>query len=524
MSTKKVILEGDTSRFAMSVAFQSDPDQGTGTTREEALSWGGIAIWVEGQNLCMHREGDAVVDYAHWYLLPIFEWFSACWDYLLHEERLPLQVAGENSWKSLQATAKSPPASDEDQQEAWEVEWQRWWLRHSLLAGRQGGLYPDIMFRRWRDLVEISWGHRRLAGQPEFFQFLTSEGFVRLPVAHVAQPIYAVVRQAMDYLVSLDPDSRRFLTLRESLESLGHRSHTTTRLALLAGIGATVEEQEKGWDEIINRNNKKPVDALKATFSVGIEDTDLYLARSCQAALMFGSMSPSIDRDDAVALASKLIDLYSPEGESPQLKGLVRDEVIGDSRKQPWAQGYRLAEDLLEELSLPSDHDEWIDVERVYASLGIQSDVFFLKDRGIRAVSVAGPEHRPSTLLNPNHPTFQGTPGKRFTLAHELCHILYDRSYGAMLAIASGPWAPSDVEARANAFAAMLLMPTELVRRLGRALTAPMNSIAGVQEMADKMRTSFKATLEHLKNLSFLSPTEHDWIEIQREKDEPCAT
>ena len=38
MSTKKVILEGDTSRFAFSAAFQNDPDDGTGATREEALS------------------------------------------------------------------------------------------------------------------------------------------------------------------------------------------------------------------------------------------------------------------------------------------------------------------------------------------------------------------------------------------------------------------------------------------------------------------------------------------------------
>jgi len=32
----------------------------------------------------------------------------------MHEERLPLRVAGEDSWKSLQATAKSPAALDEE--------------------------------------------------------------------------------------------------------------------------------------------------------------------------------------------------------------------------------------------------------------------------------------------------------------------------------------------------------------------------------------------------------------------------
>jgi Zn-dependent peptidase ImmA (M78 family) len=370
------------------------------------------------------------------------------------------------------------------------------------------------MFRRWRDLVEVSWGQRRLAGQPDYFRFLAGEGFARLPVANVAQPLYAVLRQSADYLLSLSPDSQRFLNLRDGLESLS-RHHTTKRLALLAGIGTTVEDQERRWDEMIALNSKKPQAALDATFSVGIEQTELYLAGSCQGALMFGSLSPTIDAGDAVALAGKLIDLYSPGSESSQLRELVREEVISDSRQEPWAQGYSLAEDLLEELSLPEDSDDWIDVHAIYARLGIDIDEFFLKDRGIRAVSVAGPDHRPSTLLNPDHPTYLGEPGQRFTLAHELCHILFDRSYGARLAIASGPWAPSDVEARANAFAAMLLMPTDLVRRLVRSLENPVNSVEGIRAISDRMQTSFKATLEHLKNLNFLNQEEHDWIEMQ---------
>ena len=123
MSMTKVILEGDTSRFALGVAFQKDPDEGAGATHEEELSWGGLQIWVEGQNLCAHREGNVLVNYAHWYLLPLFEWFSACWDYLFHEERLPLRVAGDSGWESLQATARSLRSLDEEGEERWDIEW-----------------------------------------------------------------------------------------------------------------------------------------------------------------------------------------------------------------------------------------------------------------------------------------------------------------------------------------------------------------------------------------------------------------
>src|SRR5437764_10660634 len=97
---------------------------------------------------------------------------------------------------------------------------------------------------------------------------------------------------------------------------------------------------------------------------------------------------------------------------------------------RPWAQGYRLAEEILEELSLPGGADEWVNVREIYARLRISIDNLPLKDSGIRAVSIAGPEHRPSTLLNTTNGFSLAEVGRRFTLAHELCHILYDRGYG----------------------------------------------------------------------------------------------
>ena len=328
MGTTKVILEGDTSRFALGVAFQKDPDDGAGATREEALSWGGFQIWVEGQDLCMHREGDTIVDRAHWYLVPLFEWFSACWDHLFHEERLPNRVAGGDSWKSLQATARSPLALNEDREEAWDAEWQQWWFRHSLLAFRHGGLFPEVLFRRWRDRVEISWGQRRLAGQPDHFRFLAGEGFARW--RSLRWPSRSI-RSCCRWPTTLPqaPDSERFMKFREGLQSL-QVQRTTKRIALLAGLGSTIDEQEKRWREVTARLAINPL-AAKAANS-GIGETDLFLAGSCQAALMFGSVAPTVDADDAMTLAGKLIDLYAPSSESPELLALMRRR---DYRRQP---------------------------------------------------------------------------------------------------------------------------------------------------------------------------------------------
>jgi Zn-dependent peptidase ImmA (M78 family) len=370
------------------------------------------------------------------------------------------------------------------------------------------------MFRRWRDRVEVSWGQRRLAGQPDRFRFLADDGFARLPVVYVANPIYSVMREAVDYLISQEPKSEQFTKLQEGLESL-KKNRKELRLALLAGLGRTTAEQEQRWKKVTSQLASNP-NAEKAVITVS-EPAQLFLEGSCQAALMFGTTAPTIDEDDAMALAGKLIDLYAPGSESPELQDLVREELISDRSKRPWALGYDLAQEILEELSLPGGRDESVDIEKVYDSLGIFIDDLPLKDIDIRAVSIAGPDHRPSTILNPNNSKYLGNAGRRFTLAHELCHILFDRSEGARLAIASGPWAPSDLEARANAFAAMFLMPTELIRRLLPGLSTPLYTVAGVAELSAKMQTSFRATLEHLVNLGFLTPEQHDRIEIEFE-------
>ncbi len=116
-------------------------------------------------------------------------------------------------------------------------------------------------------------------------------------------------------------------------------------------------------------------------------------------------------------------------------------------------------------------------------------------------------------LINNRHPTGQSRAGRRFTMAHALCHLLYDRGYGCRLALISGPWAPAAVERRASAFAAMLLMPLALINRhISRLGAADLASIDAIKTLAAGMQTSFIATLEHLTNLGKLDPGERDQL------------
>jgi Zn-dependent peptidase ImmA (M78 family) len=103
-------------------------------------------------------------------------------------------------------------------------------------------------------------------------------------------------------------------------------------------------------------------------------------------------------------------------------------------------------------------------------------------------------------------------------LAHELCHILYDRAYGLQLAVASGPWAPVEVERRANAFAAMFLMPHQVLQRAIAHLDQPLGSPDGVARIAEMTQTSFTSTLEHLCNLDYLDHDTRDYIRYEADK------
>ena len=73
-----------------------------------------------------------------------------------------------------------------------------------------------------------------------------------------------------------------------------------------------------------------------------------------------------------------------------------------------------------------------------------------------------------------------------------------------------------DVEKRANAFAAMFLMPTELVGRAVRSLAVPLNSPQAVWQIANRLQTAFTSTVDHLFNLGYLDEATRDSIRAVR--------
>jgi Zn-dependent peptidase ImmA (M78 family) len=489
-------LAGDTEEFAFLIGLDRDPDAGAGAAEEEALSWGSFQIWVGGRNLCAHWEDGEVVDAVHWYMLPLLEWLAGSWDFLLHEERLPLRRGASD------AAAFIEEAWSNDLEPDAEERLYEWQSRHCLTTCRDGGIFPNLTFRRRGDRVEVSSQNLAVAGAPKHVQFLNERICRYAEPSLVARALYEVITDAVRFLQDGLPGSERLKALASNVRNIRHAA-PGKRLALLAGLGRTLESATDLWGRISQRIRQTgSPEAAEAVLASRVEN-DLVVSGSCQASLMFGSVSPTIGIEDAFLLADRLVGCYSPSGACDVLRRAVQSKPPAP-HERPWQEGRELAEQFLEAMSVPNGEDERVDVESLLTRLGIRIEEIDLRDRGIRAVAIAGPKHEPTILVNRGHQTNRYPTGRRFTLAHELCHILHDGSHNESLAMASGPWAPSQVEQRANAFAAMLLMPPSLIQRAVRSRRLRLDTVEGIVELTQVLHASFTATVRHLRNLGWL--------------------
>ena len=178
--------------------------------------------------------------------LPLLRWLACNWDPLLHEERLPAGNADGDSWSAMGATRFPRYGLAEEQQARWQEQWQSWWQRHGLQSCRSGGLFPDVFIRRWRDLVEVSWGDSAIAGAPSHFRFLSRSGLARIEPEKIAEPLYDVMKSAIDYLIWRDPDSQLLKEIGAEIEAIRH-TNRDSRLAMLAGIGEDYENRLEEW-------------------------------------------------------------------------------------------------------------------------------------------------------------------------------------------------------------------------------------------------------------------------------------
>lgn len=498
---------GDPLDFAFRIAFTRNP-HGDADRSEPAMheSWGSFAMWVDGENLCAHWENDELTEGSHWYLLPLLEWLVDSWDPLLHEQRLPLKNVGYSAAEAM-AVTKLPSLQLANVDEfSWMDQWARWWHRHNVRSSREGGLFPDVYVRRYRDEVEISSGSDGLPGVPPEFAFLWRRRRYTVALETAAAHLYEVLKSASEELLRRQPDSPRIQRLVENVQGLAlSESRRIDRMAWLTGYGEDMDAYRLVSDAVDEAFADTPYEVREALLGAR-RQTDLVVFGTPYARLLYGAYSPVIDLKDVATLASAFVKNYTPDAQASLRAldevGLHEDDMIDLT---PGEQGSRLGEAACEITGGTDAGDlHAVDIERVLATLGVGVSDVSLSDEELRAVSAVGPTQSPHIFINSNFAKrgrVESTGVRRFTLAHELCHLLLDREIGDELAVASGPWAPVAIEQRANAFAAAFLMPSWLLREALSSEGGKVDDIRTLDRMARHLEVSVSSLVDRLYNL-----------------------
>jgi Zn-dependent peptidase ImmA (M78 family) len=496
-------LAGDTSTFAIKLAFSDDPDRGEAATPEETVSWGSLQIWVDDANICAHHSQGELIESVHWYLLPIVEWIVSNWDPLLHEERVPNRNSAPNAQEALFRNREAPYTLSTQLAESWEEDWFAWWSRHSWEAARTGGVLPSFCIRRWRDQIELSWDDRYGPAVPPDVVFAKPAGVARLSIPSVVDPLYSVLKEAVDHLLAIFPESPRLLALRADIATLDRPREQ--RVAWLIGLGRNIAEMADSYRELARTVEAFPLAVRNAI--LGPSNGSGLFARPVPAALMFGAVAPDLRPNDRIALLRELANAFDSNGRE-FVDQIARHVPVDPSA--PWDQGRSLGQEVLDELGVARDVPAPVDLDGLLRQLGVSLREIGLNDLSIRAVSIAGDAYRPTVVLNSHHRTNGYPSGRRFSIAHELCHLLFDRGHAREVALPSGPWAPRDIERRANAFAAMFLMPPGRIAAVAATISHDPTCPEFVEALSLTLQTSFSATVEHLHNLGLLSDEDRD--------------
>ncbi|GHV40239.1 hypothetical protein FACS1894187_21000 [Synergistales bacterium] len=360
--------------------------------------------------------------------------------------------------------------------------WYEWLQRHSIRACEEGGVFPDIYFRGAGDKVEISWGANQHPGMPEGFQFQEFSGASLIDRKIVTTVCKDFLKDSIELLLEKMPDSEKLKKMGLSVDELA-----TGRVPAIDWY-LPLNRVKKGTETILDvLRNKFPNIDLKGSIIPA-------------PVLMFGTMSPELDEVDIDQILDKMeigesscLDQYDP-GSLASVRGV------------PYAVGYDMADDFLDQIRDEKEGfgSDYVDIHAIVKKFGVKVKDIELGDRNVRGIALAGNGIAPMIFVNKSSSYNQDFTGRRYTVAHEFCHLLYDCQYGREVGVASGVWAPQYIEKRANAFAGMLLMPTELIdKHLNQQGDMEWDS-AIFKNLMEKLQVGHIALMEHLHNLGYI--------------------
>ncbi len=437
--------------------FQLEWTGSSSSTAADATR-GRLAVWVGEQLVWGGLEAGEAVGFE-WTWVELLEHLANAWPYLEYEQADPvgldeppplLRTAAEQRWAELPSQERSRK----------EEQLLGFLDTHDLSRGLHGAWPEPLWLLREGDEMRLWCGDAYVRASKQGVLGAVEElgDAIHARLGPLADARAEAVRK--QWRCRGETTAATFIEVATGLDS-----ETIELVAQRAGLGTRWElESNDGWEE-----NEFLAVARMAWTSVG--------------------------PDDLVEVLGAIRTL--PHVWTQQIDDLseeVRREIAALDSARPYEQGYAVATWLRRKRQVPTD--ETFDVDALLSDWKVEVREIKLNARTIDAISCWGRGPGPGIILNRRgiHTRFGA---RRATLAHEIAHLLLDRQGALPVAEVLGGRVSEEIEARARAFAAELLLPAEAAAR-EVARTSEIKSV--VSNLVERFRVSQALTAWQVRN------------------------
>ncbi|MBW2736592.1 MAG: ImmA/IrrE family metallo-endopeptidase [Deltaproteobacteria bacterium] len=459
-------LFGNKREFAIEILpLSCGPSDGDKAAQATWVSW---SLWGQGKNLTLNTRlsDDEISTTVNWPAIYLARWFARSWPSLFYSSRWPRPSRARNARELAIELRRALLDEDDDKLgDCLADTLDDFVSTHDLRAGAAGAAYPEVWFSRDGHHVTIAWFPFKVGDH-----FFCQEcGQVELPADVLASVVYSFGEWTRDQLLTVkDRAVESDVTLLTDWLA-ERKSATSAKRNLLGNAGLKPEDCEQLIKDV-------GVASLEELFDLPTDWVQLgesFPVMNSNVAVAFRTASPELTAADRATIW-KAVTAGGQDIRASNALRKLRSGLPGliESGAADYSQGYALAIQLREYLD---NRDACLEIEVLLSDeLGIPIRELKLADPAVEGGSVYDPNSRgPGVFVNPTAVASSTAWGRRMTLAHELCHLLFDLpSWGAFHL--TGIWSFPHIERRANAFAAELLLPKAgIVKELGFAPKTP---------------------------------------------------
>lgn len=465
--------------FQISLKLFSDEDH------PRSMAWGEMLVSLNNEPVWCSESENAEELPVVWAWIELLEFLGDKWPWLIMEERYPVPINPFHPGTMRYEAEKRWEGMGEESYLEEDERLFRFESRHDLAMGMKGIFLPSLFVLRQGKRVWIcSDKVRILTGFQETVDVLTNLGECLAGFIEDTQ----------------SPRSERAVQRWRTREQRAGDHFWELRTSMSRDLRSSLEQgqsPQEFWE----------ADPESLTF-----DNELLAAARLSAGVV------SLEQQKLILEHIREVPFQKVQ-QLDQVADMVATELHAGMR--PYEQGYTAARALRRIMKL--DPEKPADPEQILSRWGVAVRDISLDHCPLDAVAAWGLGHGPVVILN----TGEGSRpahehGRRSTLAHEICHLLVDRTGALPFAEALGGHTALYVEQRARAFAAEFLLPEETgvqyVRRY-----------AGLQEALEKMNKDFAVSIElaalQIKNSRLFSQlSEEEQLILSRSTENHTAS